>query len=398
MRVRTRSACVVLAWGILLLLLLTAGSTGSPRHTQANNRTAGTTSNTTQTTHTQATLTDSPAQATPAQATLTTTAQATPAQASRTDAATASPAAHPAPQRYVVQPGDTLTGIAAALGTRGGWPALYAANRQAIGPDPDLIGAGTTLVLPARTPPTRYTVTAGDTLTGIAAALGTPGGWPALYAANRQAIGPDPDLVQAGTVLTIPHPAPPPPAPAPPAPRPAPAPAQPPTATQPPAPAQPPASAKAPATAPAAAPTQPAATQPGASARPRTAAKTPAMAGLPRWLQIVLLAAGVLIATAFLTELILGIGRRRRRTAHSPAHPAAGGPAAFAAAPEPRILLADYDRLIVTSSGPDGTVCVLRPPGADPEIILLAARLVLPQDRYEQLAGHLGMTAHGRRE
>ena len=394
MRVRTRSACVVLAWGLLLLLLLTAGSAGSPRHTQANNRTAGTTSNTTQ--PTQTTLTDT--------------------HTTRTDTATAPPAAHPAPQRYLVQPGDTLTGIAAALATPGGWPALYAANRQTIGPDPDHINAGTTLSLPTRTPPTRYTITAGDTLSGIAAALATPGGWPALYAANRQAIGPDPDRIQAGTVLTIPHPTPPPPTPAPPAPHPAPA--QPPTGTQPPAPAkapttapapaqpptgtQPPTPAKAMTTAPVAAPAQPAATQPRASARPRTAANTPATAGLPRWLEIVLLAAGVLIGTAFLTELILAIGRRRRRTAHPPAHPpahpAAGAPAAFAAAPEPRILLADYDRLVVTASGPDGTVCVLRPPGADPEIILLAARLVLPQDRYEQLAGHLGMAAHGRRE
>jgi hypothetical protein len=61
-------------------------------------------------------------------------------------------------------------------------------------------------------------------------------------------------------------------------------------------------------------------------------------------------------------------------------------------------VLADYDRLVVTSSGPDGTVCVLRPPGADPEVILLAARLVLAQDRYEELAGHLGMPAPPRRE
>ena len=73
-------------------------------------------------------------------------------------------------------------------------------------------------------------------------------------------------------------------------------------------------------------------------------------------------------------------------------------PAAFGAAADPRILLADYDRLVVTSSGPDGTVCVLRPPGADPEVILLAARLVLAQDRWEELAGHLGMAPHGPRE
>ena len=78
-----------------------------------------------------------------------------------------------------------------------------------------------------------------------------------------------------------------------------------------------------------------------------------------------------------------GSGRTRR-----PADPTA----------DRRIVLADYDRLVVTSSGPNGTVCVLRPPGADPEVILLAARLVLAQDRYEELAGHLGMPAPRRRE
>ena len=53
----------------------------------------------------------------------------------------------------------------------------------------------------------RYTVAAGDTLSGIAAGLAVRGGWPALYAANRQAIGPDPDIIRPGTVLTIPRPA-----------------------------------------------------------------------------------------------------------------------------------------------------------------------------------------------
>ena len=108
------------------------------------------------------------------------------------------------------------------------------------------------------------------------------------------------------------------------------------------------------------------------------------MAGLPRWLEIVLVAAGLLICTAFLTEPALAIARRRRAT-----HP---GPAGA------RIVLADYDRLVVTHCGTDGTVCVLRPPGADPQAILLAARLVLAQDRYEELAGQLGVPAHWPRE
>ena len=97
-----------------------------------------------------------------------------------------------------------------------------------------------------------------------------------------------------------------------------------------------------------------------------------------------LLAAGLLIGAAFLTEPTLAIARRRR----------AASPAAASA----RIVLADYDRLVVTHCGRDGNVYVLRPPGADPEAILLAARLVLAQDRYEELAGQLGVPAHWPRE
>jgi len=368
MRVRTRSACVVLAWGILLILVA-VGSKGSLRSDQANIRIAssttssGITSNHSQATLSRVTVTSSPADAGP------------PA-----DAGT-----------YVVQPGDTLSGIAAALGTRGGWTALYAANRQAIGPNPDIIRAGTVLTLPGRTVPARYTVATGDTLTGIAAALGTRGGWTALYAANRQIIGPDPNVIRAGIALTIP------PALASAAPhpggRPSPPPATAPTPARGPASAQPPASPQPPASA-AATPTAPASARPPAPAK----APVPATGGLPRWLEIVLLTAGVLIGTAFLAEPILAITRRRRPTAGPAAGPTAGGPAACAAPPEPRILLADYDRLVVTCSGPDGMICVLRPPGADPKAILLAARLVLAQDRYEALAGHLGVAAHARRE
>ena len=57
------------------------------------------------------------------------------------------------------------------------------------------------------------------------------------------------------------------------------------------------------------------------------------------------------------------------------------------------IVLADYDRLVVTCSVRDGSVCVLRPPGQDPAAILKAARLVLPEDPYEELAELLGLPA-----
>jgi hypothetical protein len=106
--------------------------------------------------------------------------------------------------------------------------------------------------------------------------------------------------------------------------------------------------------------------------------------GLPRWLEIVLAAAGLLIAAAFLAEPVLAIARRRR--------------AARLAAADAHIVLADYERLVVTHSRHDGTVYVLRPPDVDPQAILLAARLVLAQDRYEALAGHLGVPADWPRE
>ena len=276
---------------------------------------------------------------------------------------------------YVVQPGDTLSGIAAALAVRGGWPALYAANRRVIGPDPDVIEPGVVLVLPGRRAVARYTVAAGDTLSGIAAALAVPGGWPALYAANRRVIGPDPALIRPGTVLGIPHP-------------PARAAGPGPGRQVPPGP-----------------PSGPSGPAGGHHRLPgRTAA--PAAAGLPRWLETILVAAGLVTAAAFAAEPVLLIRRRRRRAATAAAArpgpprgpalvppqvprswPGPGGPAAAA-----RVVLADYDRVVVTYRHGDGTVYVLRPPGQDPAAILRVARLVLPEGPYRDLAG-LGMPA-----
>jgi hypothetical protein len=48
----------------------------------------------------------------------------------------------------VVKDGDTLDGIAQALQVPGGWPALYQANLDTIGDNPDLILTGQTLRLP----------------------------------------------------------------------------------------------------------------------------------------------------------------------------------------------------------------------------------------------------------
>jgi hypothetical protein len=57
-----------------------------------------------------------------------------------------------------------------------------------------------------------------------------------------------------------------------------------------------------------------------------------------------------------------------------------------------RIILADHERLVVSYSVQDDTVYVLTPPGGDPRAALPAARLVLHDDAYQQLASYLGVT------
>jgi LysM repeat protein len=394
------SACLVLAWCILPLVAV-AGLTG-PGHlvAQPSTGTAVSSTATSVASSTRAVLTSASAPAA--------TTEVTAARRAGQPAAT-----------WTVRPGDTLSAVAAALGVPGGWPALYAANKAAIGPDPGLIRPGTVLALPGAGPPARYTVAPGDTLSAVAAALGVPGGWPALYAANKQVIGPDPDLISAGTVLAVPHPPAPAaaqhPAPRAPAPQaPGSAPASPPLASAGSHPAR---------QAPEPAGRQPAA--PGQATAPGRASANVPPGGMPRWLQDVLLAAGVLAATAFIAEPAAALARRRRGTARpgrtrpardrrrgtarpdrpgpasktagtaAPGGLLAGGPgaarAARRAARKAKIILADHERLIVTYCAADHAVYVLTPPGEDPRAVLRAARLVLPEDTYEDLAGHLGV-------
>jgi nucleoid-associated protein YgaU len=319
-----KSACAVLAWSILVVLVA-AGMKGSVPPAQANIRIASST--------TQVTL------------------------ASTLSVAAAPKTVARPVSRYAVRPGDTLSGIAARFAVRGGWPALYAANRPRIGPDPNVIRPGTILVLPGWMAPARYMVVAGDTLAGIAARLAVRGGWPALYAANRKVIGPDPGMIRPGTVLAIPRPA---------APR---APASGPGRRVPPPP-PPPASA-------------------GSGHRP-VPVTAPAAPGMPQWLKALLLAAGLLIGAVFLGGPVL---LARRRQAARAARPGAAGFGPAPGAGKAHIVVADHDRLVVTCSRPDDTVYVLRPPGADPREILRVARLVLPEVPYGELADQLGVPA-----
>jgi LysM repeat protein len=221
-------------------------------------------------------------------------------------------------------------------------------------------------VLPGRAALTRYTVAAGDTLSGIAAGLAVRGGWAALYAANRRVIGPDPDLIRPGTVLTVPG-------------RGAPSPA---------------------ASHPAPAGQRPAPT-PGSGRRHRRPIRHTAAAavGLPSWLKTVLLAAGLVIGAAFLVELLLAAARRLRPAARM-ARPvtSSSGPDLEPGDQRPTgdragVLVADYDRIVVSYNERDDTACVLRPPGGDATAIMKVARLVLPEGRYAELAGRLGVPA-----
>jgi LysM repeat protein len=350
MRTWTKSACVVLAWTILSITLVTAGMKGSVHPAQATMRTASSTEDV---------LTS----------TLTIAEPSVRASAPAT--------------KYVVQPGDTLSSVAARFAVRGGWPALYTLNLQAIGHDPNTIRPGTVLTVPGRAP-VRYTVAAGDTLFGIAAGLRVPGGWPALYAANRQAIGRDPNTIRQGTVLTVPHRA---------------AASSTPGRGHPRHPAPPPASS----------------VGPGHRSHPVTRAAPPAR-GMPQWLKTVLLVVGLLILVAFLVEPVLVARRRRQQAAAERAQRRPPGSSRWpgnaavpgadpASVPGPRpaepgaekssIVLADHDRLVVTCNQRDDTVYVLRPPGEDPKAILRVARLVLPEGRYGELARQLGMPAIG---
>ena len=413
MRKWTLSACVALAWSITVPLLATAGPVVSGHAHQATTTTASITKATPAgwPGTARAALADAPAalQAPTGKpgnapgnvlATSAHTNTAQPSEHATTLAVTAKRAADPA--TWTVRPGDTLSAIATTLALPGGWQSLYTANRHVIGPDPNAIRPGTVLAVPSTAAPARYTVAPGDTLSAVATTLAVPGGWQRLYAANRQAIGPDPNVIRPGTVLSLPHL----------------------TATgtgggqrpqatpaagrrhqetpshheAPPAPTG--------QTAPGAMPITGGANAsrnatPPRSRHPAAGVLTPA-GGMPQWLQDVLLAVGLLAATAFAIEPAAALARRRQ--AVRPATPGTVRPPgrmrrrARRAAARAKIILSSYDRLIVTYSADDHTVYVFTPPGEDPRAVLRAARLVLPEDTYEDLAGHLGVPSAWPRE
>jgi LysM repeat protein len=130
----------------------------------------------------------------------------------------AGPASASEPSTYTVQPGDSLSAIARdRLGDGDRWPELVDLN-PVVADDPDRIYAGTVLLLPATVAPAApvttthtYTVRPGDTLSSIASReLGDGDRYPEIFEASTTTIQPDgrqvtdPDMIDAGQVLTIP--------------------------------------------------------------------------------------------------------------------------------------------------------------------------------------------------
>ena len=109
-----------------------------------------------------------------------------------------SPSPSPSPDyvTYVIQSGDTLSGIAQRFGTT--YQAIASLNGIS---DPDLIYTGQILQIPgsASSSPQTYTVQYGDTLSGIAQRFGTT----VSAIASLNGIS-DPDLIYAGQTLQIP--------------------------------------------------------------------------------------------------------------------------------------------------------------------------------------------------
>ena len=120
---------------------------------------------------------------------------------------------------------------------------------------------------------------------------------------------------------------------------------------------------------------------------------------MPRWLKATLLAVAALTVASFVAQPAVAAGRRRsRRPSGCAAAVRKRDRGRRAAEQAARIIQADHERLIVTYSVSDNTVYLLTPPGEDPRAVLRAARLVLPEDTYEELADHLGVPSGWQRE
>lgn len=114
---------------------------------------------------------------------------------------TPTPTPEPSYIEYTVQPGDSLSNIAARYGTT--WQKIYDDNKSVIGGDPNRIYPGQVLKIYTSSGGSGggeeyYTVVSGDTLSGIAARYGTTWQW--LAEVNGIT---NPDLIFPGQILRV---------------------------------------------------------------------------------------------------------------------------------------------------------------------------------------------------
>lgn len=105
--------------------------------------------------------------------------------------------------------GTRQGGALSSEGTPNGRPTIVvgtaAAVKPSAAPSPSLAVAPTVVAGASAEASSEYTVQPGDTLRTIAEQqYGDPTAWPRIYEANRDAIGPDPDALKAGTRLQLP--------------------------------------------------------------------------------------------------------------------------------------------------------------------------------------------------
>jgi nucleoid-associated protein YgaU len=111
---------------------------------------------------------------------------------------------------YIVQPGDSLSLIAMkAYGDVTKWQWIYDYNKEVIGDNPDLLQPGQRLFIPHSDPITQYAnyiVQTSDTLQSIAErAYCDAKYWDVIWWANQRVIGRNPDDIQPGQDLFIPY-------------------------------------------------------------------------------------------------------------------------------------------------------------------------------------------------